>query len=272
MSSCQRDLTKTSNDLARASNDLTKAGHVIAIDSNNLVRASNEYTKAGHVIARDSNKVTEASNEMAKYNGTLGAIMLVSGQKSHPQAKETDVHCAHQLCYTPIALSAGIFSMDAEVVQWLPRTFGSFMALIIGFGVLGFAILRCWPLYPGPWQGCLARTKSLCYGNRARYKATLLETLHFLCRSAFPRRPSATAMHEQLFQFVRHHPARTSESRPAGEDISLPFWSYLVNRQPPVEDPVDAEAQSQQVFPDAQVLSAIRPDVASMRHTSPCGA
>lgn len=51
----------------------------------------------------------------------------------------------------PIALTAGIFSMDRNVIPFLPASFGSFVGLVITFGILGLVIhfvplyqTRCW--------------------------------------------------------------------------------------------------------------------------------
>ncbi|KIV77010.1 hypothetical protein PV11_08850 [Exophiala sideris] len=71
--------------------------------------------------------LTEASNELAKNNGALAGITLL--------------YCS------PIALGAGIFSMDENVIQSIPRTFGSFMALTVGLGIFEvFGSDEIWPL------------------------------------------------------------------------------------------------------------------------------
>jgi hypothetical protein len=52
----------------------------------------------------------------------------------------------------PVALTANIFSMDKNVIPFLPASFGSFVVLIITFGVLG-TVIHFVPSYHAPgWQ------------------------------------------------------------------------------------------------------------------------
>lgn len=77
----------------------------------------------------------------------------------------------------PVALTAGIFSMDRNVIPFLPASFGSFVGLIITFGILGMAIATCFvPSYHTRcWQivGDLAWPKLLEKKTKFSYIAML---------------------------------------------------------------------------------------------------
>ena len=45
-----------------------------------------------------------------------------------------------QLYFSPIALTAGIFSMKDNVIPFIPASFGSFVGLVFAFGILGIVM------------------------------------------------------------------------------------------------------------------------------------
>ncbi|KAK4945631.1 hypothetical protein LTR10_015250 [Elasticomyces elasticus] len=85
-----------------------------------LVFDMNQTSSLQRELTETSNSLARASNEMAKCSGASAAIML--------------------LYFSPIALGAGVFSMDQRVIRFLPHTFGSFMTLTFGFGLFGCVI------------------------------------------------------------------------------------------------------------------------------------
>ncbi|KAI1623175.1 hypothetical protein EDD37DRAFT_460523 [Exophiala viscosa] len=215
-----RDLRDLKNELEalskRAEEFARELESRLAFETNQTSGLQRELTETGNRLAR-------ASNELATCNGASAAIML--------------------LYFSPIALGAGVFSMDENVIGFLPRTFGSFLVLVLGFGIFGFVIFYYWPYLSGILQRCLAPTKSLHHGNIARLKAIFVERFHLLCRPTVQWRRSLEEMYAELLRFSRRHP-RYASRQSAGDGISLPSWSGHTDRQPSHDQPRDAETQS----------------------------
>ncbi|KAI1611968.1 hypothetical protein EDD36DRAFT_419828 [Exophiala viscosa] len=201
--------------------------------------------------------LTEASNEMARNNGALTTIMLRSRL---PEAKETDVHRVQLFC-SPIALAAGIFSMDQDVIRSVPRSFAAFTVLTVVLGIFGL-IFRYWPHLNDSWQKRLAATKSLRSGTRARSQKILVEMFHVLCHPINLWKSSIEAMYTELFRFSRRHPRNAQQSQTVSGDMSLPFWRASVKGQRTSDQPFDVEAEFQQQAVEDLALS----DIENSRH------
>ncbi|KAH9210687.1 hypothetical protein DL95DRAFT_465582 [Leptodontidium sp. 2 PMI_412] len=119
-----------------------------------------------YLTERCDNYIRELETQLSLENNQVGILQ----QKMTHDSKWLSVVMMSSL---PVALTAGIFSMDQNVIPFLPASFGSFVSLIIIFGILGMVIVihfvpsyhtRCWQLvgdlaWPKLWE---KKTKVSC--------------------------------------------------------------------------------------------------------------
>ena len=80
-------------------------------------------------------------HKIAEDNKGLTLIMMVSSQLPNEVTMQiSNTFRTSQLYISPIALAAGILSMNSDIISFIPPNFGSFVGLVFTFGVLGICI------------------------------------------------------------------------------------------------------------------------------------
>ncbi|KAI1611967.1 hypothetical protein EDD36DRAFT_475669 [Exophiala viscosa] len=103
-----------------------------------LVKAGNEYAKASRGLADDNNKLARTTQK-------LSTIMM--------------------LYVSPIALTAGIFSMDENVIPFIPPNFASFVLMTFFFGVVGYFFQKYQDHLLKYWQNLQTSVGQLVHGH-----------------------------------------------------------------------------------------------------------
>ncbi|PMD64753.1 uncharacterized protein K444DRAFT_659975 [Hyaloscypha bicolor E] len=99
----------------------------------------------------EGNEVGNMQHKIAQDNKGLALIMMIY--------------------ISPIALAAAIFSMNRDVISFIPANFGSFISLVFGFGILGILILVMRQYEDWCWQVFMALNGQRCWqGIRFRRK------------------------------------------------------------------------------------------------------
>ncbi|KIV77011.1 hypothetical protein PV11_08851 [Exophiala sideris] len=123
------------------------------------------------------------NNKLAKTTQTLSTIMM--------------------LYVSPIAMTAGIFSTQENIIPFLPQNLVSFMSLTTAFGIAGYIFLKYQDEPVTIWEKLQTSAENLPWGNVIRFFTVCTETLHVLLRPTGIYGTRARAIWAEMVHFTR---------------------------------------------------------------------
>lgn len=112
---------------------------------NSLANALSKQLELFLVMETFENGTNQSS--LANDSNIVSGMMMVCSYSPLPPASicraDYSILQLYMYCVTPIALAAGIFSMNEKVMPFIPPTFQSFLGLSIGFGLISLSLHHC---------------------------------------------------------------------------------------------------------------------------------